>query len=401
MPDIFNGTLREEIMSIALLVITIAVAVLGALAGFFRKYTRISVWGPTVALTILLLKLVASIVKKEPGKNTFGIAMLVATVVLIILFTLLLGALKKGVAKGAASKAVYSHYKNTDDREENEEYILQAVDANDKKQYKKQLKKSRKIKDSTGGWGITDRLLGLVSGAVNAVMIVGTIIIAVLLFSDFSRISFLTDLFGDVLTSNAWTTFGYSVALDVLLIGALTGIVRTGYKGGICSVISLVVILGMVVGFAFASWSIAGSDACAGAVEGLKNGLLSGISGTLGSLSDTIAKVILALFIFLLSLILVVLVGIFLPKLLNKLKEGKVFSVIDGVFGAIVMTAIILAILIVVGAIAYTLNDLEFMAKLNEYNKLSNFSDAIYTYNPLGGVFDGLPIHDWFAGNAG
>lgn len=387
-------------MSIALLVITIVVTVLGAVAGFFRKYTRMSIWGPTVALTLLLVKLVGSIVKKEPGKSTFGIAMLIAAVVIVILFTLLLGALKKGVAKGSASRALYSHYKNTDARDENEAYIMQAVDTGNKKQYKKELKKGRKIKDSKGVWGLLDRIFGLVAGAVNAAAVIGTIIVALLVFADFSQISFLTELTKDVLTSETWTKTGYGVALDILLLGALAGIVRVGYKGGICSVINMVVILGMVVGFAFASWSIANSEMCTGAVEGLKNGLLSGFAGSLGGISDTIAKIILTLLIFLLSLIFVILVGIFLPKLLNKLKEGKVFSVIDGIFGAIVLTAVILGVMLVAGGIAYSLHDLDFMAKLNAYNELSNFSDALYTYNPLGSVFEGLPFHSWFTGSA-
>ena len=116
--------------------------------------------------------------------------------------------------------------------------------------------------------------------------------------------------------------------------------------------------------------------------------MLSKLSGTLGGAADTLAKAVLALIIFALSLIVIILVAIFLPKLVDKFRENKVFNAVDGVLGAVFMCAVVTMLLLVFGGIAYTLNDLSFMAQFNEYAKHACIGDGIYALNPIGSSFD-------------
>lgn len=345
-------------------------------------------------MAILIQRMIGAAVKKD--SSGYGLGVIIAAVVSLIVLTLVFSVLKKIVVRAAAARRTYSHYKNRDDVEKNDALILNAVDSGDKRQYRKQLKKGKKIKDSAGAWGVVDRVLGAVFGGVNLLLGVGLVIVAILLFADMSQIKFLSDAFSSALTSSGWNSLGVKFALDLPLIAILSLAIRAGFRGGISSFLCIFVVLGMVVGFGFAAYSIAASDMCAGAVEGLKNGLLSGVSGSLGGAADTIAKVVLAAIIFLLSLVFVIVIAIFLPKLVDRFRDNKVFSSIDGVLGAILFTGVLLALMIVVGGVAYTLNDLQFMEKLNEYNKYSHFADAIYSGNPLGDTFKNLPIRGWF-----
>lgn len=375
-------------MSAILIVLACVGAALGVLVGFFKKFTKTSFWGITVLLTLLI----QSWFKKSDG---FGTLIIIVTVAVLIVLTLLVGLFKKCLKKKVNARLAYSHYKNMDDLEENEARILNAVDNGDRREYKKLLKKGKKIKDTAGGWGVVDGVLGAVSGCVNVLMGIAAIILPVLLFADLSQISFLNSMFSGVLASGGWTGLGAKWALDLPLITALALSLRIGYKGGISSVLGFVIILGMIVGFAAASFSIASSEACAGAVESLKNGLLSGFSSLLGNAANTVAKVVLAAIIFLLSLIIIIMVGIFLPKLLDKLRENKVFGGIDGVLGAIVLCAVMLALLLVAGGIASSMSAQSFMEKFNSYEALAHFADGLYTYNLIGSSFSSL-VGGWF-----
>ncbi|MDE6849728.1 MAG: hypothetical protein K2J54_00185, partial [Clostridia bacterium] len=269
-------------------------------------------------------------------------------------------------------------------------------DSQDKREYKKLLRKSKKIKDSAGGWGVLDRIFGAVSGCVNVICGLGTVILFLLLFVDLSGISVLQNAFSGPLSSASWDGLGTDLALDLPLVCALSLSIRIGYKGGLSSAISTLVVLGLVVGFAAASWSIASSDACKGAVDSLKNGMLSGLANTLGGAADTLAKAVIAVIIFALSLIVIILAAIFLPKVMEKFRESKIFSAVDGVLGAVVMCAVVVMLLLVFGGTAYTLHDLAFMTKFNAYAANAHLGDGIYSCNPMGSAFNGMPFRGWF-----
>lgn len=381
-------------MSAILIVLVCVGAVLGAVTGFFKKFTNSSFWGITALLTLLLQMAIGAGVKKTSGG--FGIAVLVTTVV--VLFALNGAALlcKTLLKKAVESRRQLSHYKNFDSLEENEALILSAVDSGDKREYKKQLKKSRKIKDSAGAWGIVDGVIGAVNGCFNVLIGLGAAILALLLFVDLSQIGFLNSLFASALGSGSWTGLGAKLALDLPLICVLSLAVRIGYKSGISAVFSFVVVIGMLVGCGAASYSIAASSACEGAVEALKNGMLASLSGVLGDSVAVVARFIIAAIIFALSLIFVIIVGLCLPKITDKFRENKIFCAVDGVFGALVLTIFLVVIIMIFGGIAYTLNDLSFMEKFNSYASYANIGDCMYSHNVMNSVFSSLPIRGWF-----
>ena len=381
-------------MSALLIVLVCVGAVLGALVGVFRKFTKTTFWGATVLLALLFERVVGSSVKKSGGG--YGLAVILTTVIVLLVLSVVFLSLRELLKKAVEARKKLSAYQNYDEKAEYEELILNAVDSGDKREYKRLLKKSKKIKDSAGGWGVIDRIFGGVSGCVNAICGVGSVILFFLLFVDLSGISALKNAFSGPLSSASWKGLGTDLALDLPLVCALSLSILLGYKGGISSVISMVVVLGLVAGFAVASWSIASSEACKGAVESLKNGMLSGLAGTMGGAADTVAKAIIAAIIFALSLVVIVLVAVFLPKVMEKFRESKAFKAVDGVLGAVLMCAMLVMVMLVFGGIAYTLHDLSFMTKFNVYAAKANLGDGIYSCNPMGSAFSGLPLRSWF-----
>ena len=213
-----------------------------------------------------------------------------------------------------------------------------------------------------------------------------------------AQIGFLTNAFSKVLSSGSWTGAGIKLALDLPLTCVISLSIRVGYKSGISTVLSTVVIIGLVIGFGFASWSIASSNVCAAAVESLRYGLLGSLTNTLGDVTAIIAKLIIAVIIFVLSLVVIILAAVFLPKLMEKFRESKVFCAVDGVLGAVVLCVVVTVALMAIGGIAYTLHDVAFMERFTAVASASKLGDAMYACNPMASAFANLPLRGWFEG---
>lgn len=381
----------------AVLVISVCVATLaGAAAGFFKKFTKTSYWGVTVIFALLFESIIGAAVKKSA--SGYGLALIISTVIILVVLSGVFGVLKKLLKNAVEARMQLSHYKNYDDKEENEALILAAVDSGDKKQYKKLIRQGKKIKDSAGGWDVINRIIGAVSGGINGLIGMGTVALCIVLFADLSQISFLANAFSKVLSSGSWTGAGIKLALDLPLTCVISLSIRIGYKSGISTVLSTVVIIGLVIGFGFASWSIASGSVCAGAVESLRYGLLGSLTNTLGDVTAIIAKLIIAGIIFLLSLVVIILVAVFLPKLMEKFRESKVFCTVDGVLGAVVLCVVVTVALMAIGGIAYTLHDVAFMERFTAVASASKLGDAMYACNPMASAFTKLPLRGWFEG---
>lgn len=380
-------------MGIILILLLIFAVIIGAVSGLVKGYAKTSFWGGTVIFSVLLERLIGGGIAKDSGG--FAIAVMIATVVSLLVFTLLFATVRKIMNGKIQARRALSEYENHDVLEENETLILCAVDDNDKKAYKKLTKQRKKIKTKNGGWGVVNRILGALFGLMNAFIGAFIVIAFFALFVEFAQIEAIYSMFSGFLTGGIWVGFFGKIALDVIVISVLSLAIRSGYKSGISSVLSVVVVLGLVVAFAFASWNIANGEAMASMVNGLESGLLSSLPD-IGAIKHTIAVAVTAVILFLLSLIVIIIVAIFLPKLVDKFRENKVFGAVDGVFGAIVFTVFILALMLVFGGLTYTLNDLPAMAKLNAYMANSYFADCLYSCNPLGAMFENLPLRSWF-----
>ncbi len=369
-------------MSAVFIVSLIICVAIGALVGFFRKFTKTSFWGITVLVALLFERMIGTSVKKD--SDSYGLAVLLTAIIVLLVFSLVLLGLRQLLAKAVATRKKLSEYKNYDDRAESDALILNAVDNNDRHEYRKQLRKKKKIRDSAGIWGVLDRIFGTVNGGLNGLVGVAAVIVFVLLFADLSYISGVKNVFSGCLSSASWKELGTNIAFDLLVVSTLSLSIRIGYRGGISSTVNIVAVLGLAVAFGFASWSIASSEACAGSVEALKDGILSSLANTLGDKVDIIAKAIVAAIIFALSLIIIIIVAVFLPKIIDKFRENKIFNAVDGVIGAIFSCAVVTLLMLVFGGAAYSLSGMEFMSQFNEYAKQACIGDALYSCNPIG-----------------
>lgn len=383
-----------------ILIAVLGVAVLiGAVSGLVKGYAKTSFWGGTVLLALLIERLVGSGIKKE-NSVVFAIVVIIAAIASLLVLTALFALLRKIMARRISARRTLSEYRNHDELEENETLILNALDNNDKKEYKKLRKKRKKIKTKSGVWGVLNRVFGALFGALNAFVGAFAAVAFIVLFVEISQISQVAELFESFLVSDIWANMLGKIALDMLTISVLSLAIRSGYKSGISSLLSTVIVIGLIVVCAFASWNLASGEAMQGMVSGLEEGMLGALPDMLGDLRHNIATVITAVILFLLSLIVIIIVAIFLPKFVDKFRENKVFGAVDGVFGAIVFTAFIFGLLLVFGGVAYTLNDLSIMESLNKYMANSYFADCLYSCNPLGSVFANLPLRGWFGGTA-
>jgi hypothetical protein len=82
-------------------------------------------------------------------------------------------------------------------------------------------------------------------------------------------------------------------------------------------------------------------------------------------------------------LVVVILIAAFVPKLIDRAREGVIFRTVDGVLGAIILTVFIFAILMVLGAVANSLSDYEFMNVFTSYFEKSKIATFVYNRNLL------------------
>lgn len=242
--------------------------------------------------------------------------------------------------------------------------------------------------------------------ALNTVLLVGLVISCVLLFVEFAQIESLTNLFADSLASGAWVNLGANLAFDLLFISLLFASLKLGYKAGIFSALCGLVIFGLVIGSGYLSFhlafqtemydNIAVQMAFGSFGEAISS--ITSVTSNFGVSAERIAKIVLMAGTFIVLLIVVIIVGIFLPKLIDKLREGKAFNTVDGILGAVVLTVIVFGLLLVTFGILSTLSDLEIMTVFNSYMGNNYIANSLYLNNPLAGlgVFDGLPIRGWF-----
>lgn len=356
-------------------------AVAGAVAGFFKKFTRTSFWGVAALLTLLMVAAIGAAVKKG---DSYGMVIIIVAVVSLIVLSIIFLALQKLLGKASEARRTLSHYKNYDDAEENEELILNAVDNGDRGQYRKLMRKRRRIRDTAGIWGVLDRVFGAASCCINVALGLIVIIVCLLLFVDLSQIGVLTNAFAKPLASGIWRGIGTKLALDLPLICLLSVALHVGYRSGISSFICFTVVVGLLVGFGFASWSIASGDACVSTVNGIKSGWLAQFSDVLGeTATNTVATAELAGVFFLFSLVIVIIVGMLLPRVADRLRDSKAFFAIDGVIGAVALCAVIVTVMIAMGGLAGALSKYEFMGRMNNFASYSHLGDALYTYNPM------------------
>lgn len=376
-----------------LLIVIAAFAVIGLITGLAKGFTNVKSWGNefvlTAVITIPLGNVVADITwgnSKSGPALTLGIVIAIAVVCLLILM-LFSQCMRCNIASGIEKHKKYVSYQQHDDVADNEELILEAVYNQDKKSYKHYSEV--KFKQSGGGWGVWNRILGAITLAVKSALTVSIAICVFLMMFDLCGLQ-IQGLELELLQTGVVWGFIKNYIFDFILIGVLMACIRCGFHSGISLALWSLVVIGLIAGAAYLSWHLvfnAGvfDNAAAAFNENCVEGWFGNLTsmGSLNFSTLNIAKWIITAGLFVLFLVVVILIAIFGPRFIEGARSGATFRIVDGIIGAICAAALVFAVLLFVGGILGTASELDFMQNFNTYFEKSGFARFFYTDNPL------------------
>lgn len=396
-----------NLLGIAIICSILSCAVVGGVIGALKGFTRVKSWGVEFILTGLLAIPVAGLIsgKMRAGATVAaGFISLAVTIIFIGLFMFLFWLFRKLLEKRIEKRKQMSYYSKYVENEQNTVKILGALAADDMKEYKKLTK--RKIKHSGGVWSVLNRVFGGLALAIKGVVIAGVLAAAFLAVLDFTRLAQdggkLYSAFGKLFENGSWLFFK-KYLFDFAVIGVLTICIKVGFSSGISSAMWSVIVIFMVIGAGalavYFAFKVDDFITVAKALDGHLADKLSSIAPVLEQMKLStlfVSQCIIALGLFAVMLVAVILIAIFVPKLIDKARGGKIFATVDGVFGAIALTLVILGVLLTLGAVVNSVHDLEFMKVFNAYFEKSGIATYLYDYNMLNamGVLK-LPLADY------
>lgn len=399
-----------NVISIVLICCVVFFAGIGGLIGAFKGFTKVKSWGVEYLLVVLIGVPVAGLVTKKMQGSPLagGFISLGIIIFLIVLFMAGFIVARKLLVKYFEKRKQYNYYKNYIQNEQTTAQILGAISVEDKKEYKSLLKMKKK-QERGGVWNILNRVFGGVTLAIKAAVIVSLIIICILVALDFTRLCSeggkLYSAFGKIYENGGWK-FIKKHALDFIAVALLMLSVRSGYESGIVSSLWTFVLIGMIAGAGVLAWYFAFKvDDFIAAAEKLSqntDGFFGKIASALSIVKMTpqkAAQLLIAILMFLLMLGAVIIIAVFAPKIIDKARDSKIFCIADGVLGAIAMTLLILAFVLVLGAVANSMHEAQFMGVFNAYFEKSSVATYFYDKNLLNsmGILNDLPFKNYFA----
>ena len=294
--------------------------------------------------------------------------------------------------------------------------ILDAIELGDEKAYKRLTR--RQFPENRGGAGVADRICGGITLMIKAAVILGLIAAAAFVVLDLTQLPFVTEKLGGIYENGAWKFFSRFV-MDAFVIGILFFAIRAGFRSGVISVLWVIVILGMIGGSVYLSYWLSFNNASfIATAQSLANGALGGLSGSIAEVFNnlgmsnvtdvTVCQLVLTAALSLVLIIVSVVIGAIVGSIIGRARDGAAFSVIDGVFGAVVAFAVACGVMLLLGAVFYSISDLDMMSAFNDYMyytasdgtvKPAAIASAFYTNNPLNSLefIRDLPVHGWFA----
>ncbi|MDE6867918.1 MAG: hypothetical protein K2J83_02105 [Clostridia bacterium] len=290
------------------------------------------------------------------------------------------------------------------ENEQNTVRILSALAAEDMKEYKKLTK--HKPKQSGGAWSVLNRVFGALTLAIKGVVIAGIVAATCLVLLDFTRLAHdggkLYAVFGKMFESGSWIFFK-KYLFDFAVIGILMVCIKAGYSSGVSSTLWTGVVILLVIGAGmlavYFAFKVNDFVTVAQALDNHLADKLAGIAPILEQMKLStlfVSQCIIASVLFVLMLVPVILVAVFVPKFIDIARSGKIFRSVDGIFGAIALTTVILAVLLILGAVINSVHDFDFMSVFNAYFEKSGIATFIYDNNILNamGILK-LPIADY------
>lgn len=400
--------------------VTAVFAVAGLFTGFVKGFTRVKSWAVELSLTCILGICISNLIKSD-NPVVKAAASLAVTLILLCLFMVNFAVLRKVLSKKierniqkhneqleaqvAAEGELPAEYGSFEEPYAQPEYesetemisvtgIEEAQTAQPEK--KKREKKPRAY--SGGGYKIADRVLGSFTLAVKGAAISLIFFSILLAIIDFSRLAAdggsLNGIFGSLYTGKFW--LGYrNYIFDIIIVGIIMISIKSSYARGLTSAVWMLTVIALVAGaFALAYHLAFNVPEFVNAADGLYAHLFADIPESLQEIITVdVAKIIICALVFIFLLIAVILVAVFVPKLIDSARDGAVFSNVDGILGAIFVTAFILALLFVVGAVLKPFGSLGFMEAFNVYFEKSGIATYFYNNNPI--EFN-IPVTEWF-----
>ncbi|MDE7265411.1 MAG: hypothetical protein K2N52_03985, partial [Clostridia bacterium] len=383
-----------NLIGLAIICPILSFAVIGGVIGACKGFTRVKSWGVEFILTGIIAIPVAGLIssKMKSGAAVAGGFISFAVAIFFIgLFMFLFWLFRKLLEKRIEKRKQMSYYSKYIENEQNTVKILSALAAEDMKEYKKLTK--HKPKQSGGAWSVLNRVFGALTLAIKGIVIAGIVAAAFLALVDFTRLAHeggkLYVLLGKLFESGSWLFFK-KYLFDFAVIGILMVCIKAGYSSGISSTLWTGVVIFMVIGAGmlavYFAFKVNDFVTVAHALDNHLADKLSSVSAILQQMKLStlfVSQSIIALGLFVLMLVPVILIAVFVPKFIDMARSGKIFRSIDGVFGAIALTTVILAVLLIVGAIINSVHDFDFMNVFNAYFDKSGIATYIYDNNIL------------------
>ncbi|MCD8295500.1 MAG: hypothetical protein LUE27_09710 [Clostridia bacterium] len=356
-----------DYIGLIVLIVLCVIALVGFFIGLGKGFMAISSWANEYVIGTfgaLLIGVYAGDILAETATWLSALIVIGAGIVIMLVFMIISAAFRKGFARGVAGHRRKLGYLQMTDLEESDKDIMDALARKDYRTYKKKWRSRRKMsKQHRGGWGVVDRIFGAITGAVKYFVVAALIVVSCLLILDITQITVngeaITQAYlGSIFNSSVWE-YIQPYILDFILMGTIFACIRRGYKGGLFSGLWTILAIALVIlGFYVSYVIVFKSGTFDGTTESFASSVLAGYLGE-GDTSNLIAGIILTAFLGIIFAIIIILLAIFIPKAIEAARETKVFHLVDGVFGAIVVTVIVLAVLLFVFGLLYTLNDLD------------------------------------------
>lgn len=392
------------------------ILLIALIVGLVKGFTKTKTWATEYLFAVILSVLIYSLADLSGMKAWLAFALKIGTAVVFILVFALLSSRGKALIENCIANArKRSYYEQYGEREENVLQILDAIELGDEKAYKRLTR--RQFPENRGGAGVADRICGGITLMIKAAVILGLIAAAAFVVLDLTQLPFVTEKLGGIYESGAWQFFSRFV-MDAFVIGILFFAIRAGFRSGVISVLWVIVILGMIGGSAYLSYWLSFNNASfIATAQSLANGALGGLSGSIAEVFNnlgmsnvtdvTVCQLVLTAALSLVLIIVSVVIGAIVGSIIGRARDGAAFSVIDGVFGAVIAFAVACGVMLLLGAVFYSISDLDMMSAFNDYMyytasdgtvKPAAIASAFYTNNPLNSLefIRDLPVRGWF-----
>lgn len=376
-----------NILGMLIVVILIVAMVIGCIVGLVKGFTNVKSWGVEFLLASAVSVGIGGIFSQaaaEGGEGAVsgGIVTIVATVISVVAFTYLFKLIRLIFRKLISNKLARAAEESGED-DGGYEY----EDDEDEESERKPKK------HSAGFIGFLNRVFGGITVALQMFVVTGFFASLLLVALDLSQFYFVVNDMADLFGSATYLNFK-AAFMDFFIVGVVMAAVKCGYNSGISGALWSVVVIGLVVFALVASYHLAFNvESFKAAVDKIAS--LLAVDGADSTLLETVAKAILMAGLFVIMLVAVVLIAVFVPKIFGGLRDNKVFFAIDGVFGSIAATALVIGVLLGVGAVLQPITDLEFMEKLTSYFAESKIATYFYNNDLLALMGVQVPIREW------